>query len=78
MKIRITMKDPDCLDMPIDEAVRAELKNVQGIDEQEREQLVEDRKEKIRKRLLKWFEYGEYLVVEVDLDTDTVSVSVVS
>ena len=71
MKIRITMKDPDCLDDAIADQVKRELDKVEGVDPEEREQLVEARCERIREKLRKWFEYGEYLTVECDTEADT-------
>ncbi len=73
MKISITMKDPDCLYESIQEAVKGSIPA--GTDETEAEMLVEHRCEKLREMLVaKWFEYGEYLTVEIDTEAQTATV----
>lgn len=71
MKIRITMKDPDGFWNCVDEAVKQSLKTIEGISDEEREYLEEKRSEEIKDKLKKWFEYDEYLTVEVDTDANT-------
>jgi hypothetical protein len=73
MKIEITMKDPDCLEEPIDEAVKASLADL-GLDADEMEPLIEKRTEKIREKMNHWFEYGEYVTIIVDTDAMTATV----
>lgn len=70
MKIKVTMKDPDVLDDAITEAVANGMGEAPR-DEDEREALAEVRREKARKLAAKWFEYGEYLTVEIDTDAGT-------
>lgn len=74
MKFKVTMKDPDTLGDAIDEAVRAELKTVAGLTDNEREGLVGDRRESVKAVTSKWFEYGEYLTVEIDTEAGTATV----
>lgn len=69
MKFTVTMKDPDTLSDAIQDAVKHE--NMEGMEEDEIEALREMRAEKIKKLCRMWFEYGEYLRVEIDTDTKT-------
>ncbi|MGE3341448.1 MAG: hypothetical protein AB7J46_06165 [Candidatus Altimarinota bacterium] len=76
MKIRVTLKDPDCLYECVEDAVKKALRSVPDLSDDEREQLQEKRADQIREKLTdKWFEYGEYL--EVDIDTDAMTATVV-
>ena len=72
MKIKITFKDPDalhdCIETSLDETdygnlSQAEVEAVRAIRHQE-----------IRDLCATWFEYGEYLTVEVDTETETCTV----
>ena len=67
-KIRVTMKDPDSLYDAVQEHVEEELKN-SGLPEDEQEILQEARQEKYNEIAGKFFEYGEYLTVEIDTET---------
>ena len=71
MKFRITMKDPDTLYDACGDAAEAQVKEVEGIDEEERSVLAESRAATLRDLCSPWFEYGEYLTVEVDTETKT-------
>lgn len=71
MKIRVTMKDPDCLYEPVKEAVEESLKMLHGLSEKEKEALREIRSDEYRDAVGKWFEYGEYLTVEIDTVAET-------
>ncbi len=62
MKIRITMKDPDGVYDGVYEACH----DGAGISE--------DGREEIKTTLRTWFEYEEYLTVEVDTETNTIRV----
>lgn len=70
MKFRVTMKDPDALDEPIEDAVK-EAPDLASLPEDEREILQEHRKVSLREIASRWFEYGEYLTVEIDTDAKT-------
>ena len=74
MKFRVTMKDPDTLEDAVREAAKKSLSDIQGIDDEERESLIDQRVESNMKICKKWFEYGEYLTVEVDTDAGTCTV----
>lgn len=73
MKIRVTMKDPDGVSDAIMEAAQRSVAGMKLSDD-EREQLEETRREKIGEQLQKWFEYGEYLEVDIDLEAGTATV----
>ena len=74
MKFVVQMKDPDVLHDAIYEAVTAEVENMEGLDEDEKEAVVETRKLKVQELCGKWFEYGEYLRVEIDTEAETCTV----
>lgn len=74
MKFKVSMKDPDTLHDAIQEAVDKELADDPKLDDEERELLAECRREKIAGLCSKWFEYGEYLRVEIDTDAKTCTV----
>lgn len=71
MKFTVTMKDPDGVGASITEAVRAEVNGIAGLSEQEKDDLVETRTDEAHKAIGVWFQYGEYLTVEVDTDAGT-------
>lgn len=73
MKFRVTMKDPDTLNDAISDAIRQQLAESQ-LPEDEQEELLEIREEKVGKICGKWFEYGEYLTIEIDTETQTARV----
>lgn len=73
MKFRITMRDPDGVGDAIMEAAQRSVAGMK-LDDDEREQLEEARREKIGEKLRKWFEYGEYLEVDIDLEAGTATV----
>lgn len=68
MKFRVTMKDPDTLHDAIEEAVKETLEDMPA---DEKAVLKECRIEKAQKICGHWFEYGEYLTVEIDTDAKT-------
>lgn len=70
MQFRVTMKDPDTLHDAIQEAVAEEVEKM-GLDEDEREAVIDTRRQKVAAICAKWFEYGEYLVVDIDTDKKT-------
>lgn len=69
MKIRVTMKDPDSLYDGTCDAV--ESLKIDGLSEEELEVVKEKRKEHISELASKWFEFGEYLTVEIDTELKT-------
>lgn len=74
-KFQVTMKDPDKLHDACQEAVKAELEGIEGIDSAEKEALLDARYEKLSAYCCsKWFEWGEYLTVEIDTEAGTCTV----
>lgn len=74
MKFEVTMKDPDGVYDCIQDAAKEWAGQVTGVDEEERESLVESKHEKLQKICKKWFEYGEYLTVEIDTEAESITV----
>ena len=74
MKVKITMKSPDCVGEAIDEAVRDSVQALGITDPEEFEAVYDTRREKVGKQLGTWIEYSEYVTVEFDLDTMTATV----
>lgn len=74
MKFRVTMKDPDTLHDAIREAVGKHIKEIGITDEDEIEALVDSRVEKVQKLCNAWFDYGEYLTVEIDTEAKAIHV----
>ncbi len=70
MKFTVTMKDPDTLHDAIADAVSEAVSPLSN-DADEREAIAEVRREKINELCSQWFEYGEYLTVEIDTDAGT-------
>lgn len=73
MKFRVAMKDPDGVGDAIMEAAQRSVAGMKLTDD-EREQLEEIRREKIGEQLRKWFECGEYLEIDIDLEAGTATV----
>lgn len=73
MIFRVTMKDPDVLHDGIEEALDEELKT-SGLPEDEQEALRELRHDKVSEVASEWFEWGEYLTVEIDTEKQTIRV----
>lgn len=65
------MKSPDVLDDCIEKAAREQTDSLLLIDEDERDEIRKMRALRISKLCGRWFEYGEYLTVEIDTDTGT-------
>lgn len=74
MKFQIQMKDPDGVSDSIEEAAKKSASEVQGLSDEEREELIDSRANSFSKIIERWFEYQEYLTVEIDTDTKTISV----
>ena len=74
MKIKVQMKDPDTLQDAIEDAVKNDVSTMADLDDDEREAVIEKRKEKVHELAEKWFRYGEYLAVEIDTDEKTCTV----
>lgn len=69
MKFRITMKDPDGVYDCVQDAIKASRPG--GLNDREWESLREARSETFSEITSRWFEYDEYLTVEIDTDAKT-------
>ncbi len=69
MKFRITMKDPDAFY----ESVQSEdlAKGLADMPEDERDAVIDLRREKAREFSRRWMRYGEYFDVEFDTEAGT-------
>jgi len=67
------MKNPDALLDGIDDAIKEEIEELQ-LPPDEAEALFEVRQERIKKIASKWFEYGEYLSVQIDTESESIAV----
>lgn len=65
MKVHVTFKTPDALDMALDEACLNDYGN---------DQSVEDIKDEARQICEKWIKYGEYVTLEIDTTQGTATV----
>lgn len=73
MIFKVTMKDTDVLQDAATDAVDEQLK-LSELPEDEQEALRELRVEKCLDVAGRWFEYGEYLTVEIDTEKNTIRV----
>lgn len=71
MKFTIMMMDPDGPDVCIREAAKQVVANIEGVDEDEREYLIESRHEKLKEFVSQWLEWGEYIYIEFDTEAGT-------
>jgi predicted nucleotide-binding protein (sugar kinase/HSP70/actin superfamily) len=71
MKVNITLKNPDAVYESVREAVKDQISSIEGIDEEEREELEESRIEAVNEKLSKWIEYNEYVRLEFDTEAGT-------
>ncbi len=74
MKFQITLKDPDGYYDCVDDAVIESLGSIKGLNDEELDVLRDERREQISQLLGQWFEYSEYLTVEVDTEAETCTV----
>jgi len=73
MKFTVTMKDPDTLHDAIEDACNSSVGDM-DIPDDEKKPIAELRIEKVSDLCGKWFEYGEYLTVEIDTEKQTCEV----
>jgi hypothetical protein len=74
VKFRVYLKDPDVLHEAIDDAMEKDPSLVAIADSDEREAVEKIRREKLHELCRQWFEYAEYLTVEVDTEAKTCTV----
>lgn len=71
MKFQVTMKDSDTLHEAIRSAVKEDLCQQADLATDEREVLRGMREKKIAEVCDKWFEYSEYVTIEIDTEAKT-------
>lgn len=74
MKFRITMKDSDGAYECIQEEAEKSLASIEGLNDDERESLLDKRVEMLRETSDRFMSYGEYLTVEFDTESKTATV----
>lgn len=70
MKLRVTFKDPNTIDYALDAALDAEARtseSLRALDNDEREAVLDLRREKAKGVLRRWVEHGKYVTIEFDL-----------
>lgn len=73
MQFKVTFKDPDTLYDTIKDEVKRQVADL-NLSEAETKLLVEERTNTQMDICKKWFEFGEYLTVEIDTDEKTCKV----
>lgn len=72
MRFKVTFKDPDALGDAIQDAATASVEAMSNITDSDEKNIIEEsRKDAAKKICGLWFEYGEYLTVEVDTEEFT-------
>jgi hypothetical protein len=71
VKLRVTLKDSDVLYDEIQRAVALEVEALSDLGDEEKAALKESREGATRKLCSHWFEYSEYLTVEIDTTSRT-------
>lgn len=74
MKFKITMKDPDTMHDAICDAVAKDVSAMDGLSNEEKAEIATIRREKVSELCSKWFEYSEYLTIEIDTELKTATV----
>lgn len=74
MKIKVQLKDPDGFSESVQDAVEMSLEELEGIDEDEKEALLETRIEKTWDKLEKFVDCQEYVTIEFDTEAGTATV----
>lgn len=72
MKFRVTFKTPDALGDAIQDAVAESLP--ESLSEEEKLDVSQGRRSAVLAQCRKWFEYSEYVTIEVDTEADTATV----
>jgi hypothetical protein len=73
MKFTVTMKDPDGFSFSVEDAVKDSIRDLK-LSERELAAVEEERTEELNEKLRRWFEYGEYVRIEVDTEAMTATV----
>lgn len=69
MKFIITMKDPDGVYDSIEDSLTTP--DLSNLTEEEADAVIEKRREERTEIISKWFEYSEYISIEIDTDAKT-------
>lgn len=72
MKFTITFKDPDGVYDSLRDAARQAVP--EGLDDEEREDLIATRREKLTEAIEPWVQYDEYISIEFDTEAGTATV----
>ena len=73
-KLRLTFKDPDGPCDAIREEAKRQVAAFECADDDERDAFTAKREETIHKKISKWLRHGEYLAVDIDLETGAATV----
>jgi len=65
MKFTVTMKDPDALHEAVQEAAKESLEDL-DLSDDEKEVLLDKRAENLKEAAERFFEFGEYVQIEID------------
>lgn len=74
MRFKVTFKDPDGPYEAIQDAAASQVKAIEGLDEDERESLIQSKADKLTAAARKWFRYGECVTIEIDTEAGTATV----
>lgn len=68
MKMKITMKCPDCIGDAVQRAAEnsVDKDGTDGLTDRDRTELINFRREAIEQALVQWVKYSEYITVEFD------------
>lgn len=74
MKLEITLKDPDGVYDALQEHVTEQVEKIEGLSDQERADLIEERVEELGDKIKTWVQDNEYVTIEIDLKKNTAKV----
>jgi hypothetical protein len=74
MTFTVTFKDPDGPTECIYEIAKRQVESISGLDEDEKEDLVQSKFEKLNDHCRRWFTYGEYVTIKIDTEAGTATV----
>lgn len=75
MKVRVGFKTPDAAEEAVRDELRGEVERIEGLDADERQDLLDVRVESELEKLNRWIEYDEW--IEIDFDTAAGTATVV-
>ena len=74
MKFTSYIKDPDGFSNGVKEAVKSEVDRIEELDDEERDDLIESRQEKLWDQLQPFIQYQECMKIEFDTEAGTATV----